>query len=142
MRKKIIVSLVALTVIAVFAFKGRTLVVESFAGKYLVGKSPVGKSLVGRWKATYGNQMSGHLILRSNGTYDADFDGQSWKVGGHYKVQGSTVTISDSVCGFGYWGKYQCTWYSDDSVRETVLTDSCSGRKGNADGMVLVRDKN
>jgi len=132
MRKKIIVPLVALTVVAVIAFEGRTLVGESFAGK----------SLVGRWKAAYGNRMSGHLILRSNGTYDADFDGQSWKVGGHYKVQGSTVTISDSVCGFGYWGKYQCTWYSDDSVRETVLTDSCSGRKGNADGMVLVRDKN
>jgi len=131
MSKKIIGCLVALTVVAVFAFEGKPLVVELSSGK----------SLVGRWKAAYGNQMSGHLVLRSDGTYDADFDGQSWKVEGHYKVHGNTISITDSVCGFGYWGAYQCTWYSADSVRAAVVTDSCSGRKGNADGMVLVREK-
>ena len=131
MRKKIIVSLVGLTIVAVFAFKGKSHIVGSSAGK----------SLVGRWKAAYGTQMSGHLVFRSDGTYEANFDGQSWKVGGQYKVEGSTMAITDSVCGFGYWGQYKYIWYSDDSIRETVVTDSCSGRKSDADGMVLVREK-
>jgi hypothetical protein len=146
MRKKIILLPAALVVVVAFAFSGRSFgkrssSAPSIVGRSIVGPSIFGRSIVGRWNAAYGNQMTGHLVLRSNGTYEADFTGQQWKVGGHYKMQGNTITITDSVCGFGYWAKYNCTWYSDDSLRQTVVTDSCSGRKEDANGMVLVRVK-
>jgi len=100
-----------------------------------------GKSLVGRWRAKYGNGPTGHIVFRSNGTAEATFDKETWKVGGPYKVEGNTVSISDSSCGLGYWAKYDATWYSNDSVGFKVIKDSCSGRKMNVDGSVLVREK-
>jgi hypothetical protein len=100
-----------------------------------------GKSLVGHWKARYGNGPTGHVLFRSNGTAEATFDGETWKVGGPYKVQGSTVALSDSSCGLGYWARYNATWYSDDSVGFKVIADSCSGRKANVDGAVIIREK-
>jgi len=100
-----------------------------------------GHSLVGRWKAKFGNGPKGHVVFRSNGTFEATFSGETWKVGGKYKMDGSSFTTTDSSCGLGYWGKYRMDWYSDDSVRTTVVEDTCSGRRANADGAVLVRAK-
>ena len=100
-----------------------------------------GKSLVGHWRAKYGNGPTGQIVFRSNGTAEATFDKETWKVGGPFKVQGNTVSISDSTCGLGYWGKYSATWYSDDSVRFKVIKDSCTGRRMNCDGAVIVREK-
>jgi hypothetical protein len=100
-----------------------------------------GHSLVGHWKVAYGNGVTGHVAFTSNGHVEATFDGQTWKVGGPYKVEGNTVMISDSTCGFGYWGKYKVTWYSNDSAKAVLLEDSCSGRKMNVDGSVIVREK-
>jgi hypothetical protein len=99
------------------------------------------KSLVGKWSATYGNGAPGKVVFRSNGTYVAEFTGQGWKVNGQYKVQGDMVSISDSICGLGYQGKYAATWYSDDSVGFKAVTDSCSGRRVTGDGLVLMREK-
>ncbi|HTR28300.1 MAG TPA: hypothetical protein VMH27_03465 [Puia sp.] len=98
-----------------------------------------GHSLIGRWNAAYGNGPKGKMVFRNNGTFEATFTGQKWKVGGQYKVTGNTVAFSDSTCGFGYWGQYQMTWYSDDSVMAKVIADTCSGRRGNGNGAVIVR---
>lgn len=119
----------------------KLLIVLPFVAVVSVAFAFAGKSLVGRWKAKYGNGPTGHIVFRSNGTAEATFDNETWKVGGPYKAQGNTVSISDSSCGLGYWGKYKDTWYSDDSVGFAVVTDSCSGRKANVDGAVLVRIK-
>ena len=100
-----------------------------------------GHNLVGRWDAAYGNGPTGKIVFRSNGTFEATFKGQTWKVGGQYKVTGNTVSFADSTCGLGYWGKYDVTWYSDDSAIAKVLSDTCSGRRDNGDGAVLVRSK-
>jgi hypothetical protein len=100
------------------------------------------RSIVGRWKAAYGNKVTGEMVMQSNGHFEATFTGQTWKVGGDYKLDGSTISVSDSTCGFGYWARYRQTWYTDDSVRITAIEDSCSGRKANGDGAVLVRMKN
>ncbi len=99
------------------------------------------KSLVGHWHALYGNGVKGSTVFRKDGTYEATFEGSTWKVGGQYKLDGTTSTITDTTCGTNYWGKYSATWYSDDSVRMTAIEDSCTGRKANADGMVLVKEK-
>ena len=102
---------------------------------------PAKRSIVGNWKSFYGNGITGKTSFHSDGTYEATFDGQAWKVGGTYKVDGDVQSITDSTCGFGYWAKYKATWYTDDSVRMTAVEDSCQGRKANADGMVMTRVK-
>jgi hypothetical protein len=100
-----------------------------------------GKSLVGHWNAKYGNGPMGTVTFKANGTYEAVFTGQGWKVGGKYKQEGSTASITDSVCGFGYWAKYSASWAADGSVSFKAVSDTCSGRKANADGMVLTKGK-
>jgi len=99
------------------------------------------RSLVGHWNVAYGNNISGEMVCQADGHFEATFTGQTWKVGGQFKSDGSTVSVQDSTCGFGYWGTYKTIWYSDDSVKFTALEDSCSGRKYNGDGAVLVRAK-
>lgn len=99
------------------------------------------KSMVGHWKVAYGNGAHGYVVFRKDGTDEATFTGQDWKVGGQYKVEGNKVSITDSSCGLSYWGSYTPHWFSDDSVRMTVIEDTCAGRKGSCDGSVLVREK-
>jgi hypothetical protein len=99
------------------------------------------RPIVGTWSATYGNGAPGKVVFRSNGTYTAEFTGQGWSVSGKYKLDGNTATITDSICGFGYWARYTSKWASNDSVSFTAVTDTCSGRKATAGGMVLVRQK-
>ena len=120
--------------------KKNLLVLPLFAAIGL-GFTLAGHSLVGHWNATYGNGPKGHMVFRDNGTFEATFTGQQWKVGGQYKVAGNTVAFADSSCGLQYWGKYKVTWLSDDSARATVVEDTCSGRRGNGDGAVIVRAK-
>lgn len=100
-----------------------------------------GKSMVGRWKVAYGNGAAGYADFRKDGTVEATFTGQDWKVGGPYKVEGNTVSIADSSCGLTYWGSYKANWFSDDSVQMTVIEDTCTGRKSSCDRSVLVRIK-
>jgi len=107
----------------------------------LVSFADGGKTIVGRWKVAYGNKITGEIVCRPDGHFEATFTGQTWKVGGECKLDGNTVSFTDSTCGFGYWGKYKLTWYSNDSVKSSVIEDSCSGRKMNGDGAVLVRMK-
>jgi hypothetical protein len=99
------------------------------------------RTLVGHWSARYGNGDKGHVVFRTDGTVEATFESTTWKVGGPYKVDGSTLSISDSSCGLGYWSTYKTSWYSDDSVRATLIEDTCTGRKSCVDGAVLVRMK-
>ena len=98
-------------------------------------------SLVGHWNVVYGNGPRGHVVFRRNGTFEATFTGEKWKVGGQYKMDGDIGTMADSSCGLHYWAKYNFNWYTDDSVRVTVVEDTCSGRRANADGSVMVRAK-
>ena len=99
------------------------------------------KNMVGRWKVSYGNGAKGYAVFKADGTVEATFTGQDFKVGGPYKVEGNTVSISDTSCGLNYWGSYKANWYSDDSVQMTIIQDTCTGRKSSCDGSVLVRMK-
>ncbi|HEV2482837.1 MAG TPA: hypothetical protein VGS79_24395 [Puia sp.] len=99
------------------------------------------KNFVGHWRVHYGNGDKGNVVFRNDGTAEATFDGTTWKVGGPYKQEGTTLSMADSTCGFGYWATYKATWYSDDSVLTTIIEDTCMGRKNSVDGAVLVRVK-
>lgn len=100
-----------------------------------------GHSLVGSWKAAYGDGITGKMVVRSNGTFLATFDQRTFKVGGRYKFDGNTLSIADSSCGLRYWAKYGVDWLTDDSIRITVIEDTCAGRRGDGNGAVLVRAK-
>jgi hypothetical protein len=100
-----------------------------------------GRTFVGHWKVAYGNGAKGFVVFRKDGTNEATFTNENWKVGGRYKVEGNTVSITDSSCGLNYWASYKVNWFSDDSVQVTVIQDSCMGRKGSVDGSVMVRMK-
>ena len=100
-----------------------------------------GKTFIGHWKVAWGNGSKGHVVFRKDGTAEATFDGETWKVGGPYKVEGNTVSIADSSCGLTYWASYTAHWFSDDSVRMTIIEDTCTGRKADVDGSVMVREK-
>jgi hypothetical protein len=99
------------------------------------------RTFVGHWKVSYGTGHTGHVVFRNDGTVEATFDGEIWKVGGPYKVEGGTLSISDSSCGLGYWSRYKANWFSDDSIRMTLIADTCTGRRTDVDGSVLVREK-
>jgi hypothetical protein len=111
------------------------------SGAFAFTLIPLKRSMVGHWRVAFGDGIKGNVVFRSNGTYEATFDGQTWKVGGQYKLDGDLSTITDSSCGFGYWAKYKATWYTDDSLRMTVIEDSCTGRRADADNSVMVREK-
>lgn len=99
------------------------------------------KTFVGHWRVAYGNGMKGNVVFRKDGTAEATFDGETWKVGGPYKVEGDKLSMADSSCGLTYWASYTAHWYSDDSVRMTIIEDTCTGRRTDVDGSVLVRIK-
>ena len=44
------------------------------------------RTLVGHWKVAYGNNMTGDVVFRKDGTLEATFDGQTWKIGGTWAV--------------------------------------------------------
>jgi len=99
------------------------------------------RSFVGHWRVAYANNMKGHVLFRKDGTAEATFDGQTWKVGGPYKVEGNTMSMADSTCGLTYWASYKADWFSDDSMRMVIVEDTCTGRKESINGAVLVREK-
>ena len=100
-----------------------------------------GNTIVGHWSVSYGDGSHGYAVFNKDGSCEATFTGQSWKVGGSYKEKSNTLSITDSICGFKYWASYKTTWYSDDSMQVVVIEDTCSGRKRSIDGSVLVRMK-
>ena len=120
-----------------FNFLLAGVVIAAFAFTFI----PARKSVVGHWRAAYGDGTKGKVVFRTDGTYEATFDGQTWKVGGQYKMDADISTVTDSTCGFGYWAKYKAAWYTDDSLRMTVIEDSCAGRRADADNSVMVRVK-
>jgi hypothetical protein len=94
---------------------------------------------IGRWKAKYGNDLMGTIDFKADGTFETSFEKSDFKVGGIYITRDDILYIADTSCGENYWGKYRQTFYTDDSVLNNVLEDSCSRRKASADKSVFIR---
>jgi hypothetical protein len=94
---------------------------------------------IGRWKAKYGNDMRGIVEFKADGTFETSFENSDFKVGGIYITRDDVLYIADTSCKENYWGKYRQIFFSDDSVLNNVLEDSCSGRRASADKAVLIR---
>lgn len=95
---------------------------------------------VGHWKISYTDGSNEYLDFYKNGTFKSvSVDGKSTHEG-NYKFNDDAISINDKEgCGDTYWGTYKLTFYTEDSVLNTVLEDSCTGRREAVNGSVLVR---
>lgn len=84
--------------------------------------------LVGRWKPNMGPDVSAVAAYRTDGTFDIFLNGKTF-VSGKYRVSQDTLSISDPICGTGYYGTYQLTYITEDSIRQTLIQDTCRVRR-------------
>ena len=89
--------------------------------------SPPGK-LTGRWQPKMMGGVSAITVYRTDGTFDIFLNNKTF-VSGRYKVNQDTLSISDPICGTGYYGTYQLTFITEDSIRQTLIQDTCQVRR-------------
>ncbi|WP_420148700.1 hypothetical protein [Spirosoma sp.] len=96
---------------------------------------------VGRWQPNLGPGTAAVSVFRADGTFDIFLNGKTF-VSGKYRVSQDTLSISDPICGPGYYGSYQLTYITEDSVRQTLIQDTCRVRRNSiASSPTLVRVK-
>lgn len=95
---------------------------------------------VGHWKISYTNGLNEYVDFYKDGTFKSvSIDGQLTHQG-NYKMSDDVISVNDKEgCGDNYWGTYKLTFYTEDSVLNTVVEDSCTGRREAVNGSVLVR---
>lgn len=84
-------------------------------------------SLVGRWQQTVG-KLTGLLVFRTDNTFDVFINGKTF-VSGNYSVRQDTLLMADPRCNMAYQGTYRFGFFAGDSIRFTVLEDTCRGRR-------------
>ena len=84
-------------------------------------------SLIGRWQQKFPG-MTAETVYRTDGTFDIFLNGKTF-VSGKYTHKGDTLAISDPVCGVGYYGTYQLTFITPDSIWQTLIQDTCRVRR-------------
>lgn len=97
--------------------------------------------LAGRWQTPKFSDGSVLMaIFRENGTFDGFVNGKAF-VNGQYYVREDTLGMADASCGAGYYGTYRMNFFAKDSVRFTVIRDTCPGRREGTDGVAFGRVK-
>ena len=95
---------------------------------------------VGHWKITYTNGANEYVDFYKDGTYKSVSENGTLTHQGKYKMNDDVISINDQEgCGDSYWGTYKLTFYTGDSVLNTVVEDSCIGRREAVTGSVLIR---
>ncbi len=94
--------------------------------------------LVGRWQQKSAGGISVVTVFRTDGTNDIFINGKTF-VSGKYYVHQDTLGYSDPLCNINYYGTYKLNFFAQDSVRLTVLEDTCSGRRRGFDKVTLGR---
>lgn len=84
-------------------------------------------SLIGRWQQNFSGGTA-VTVFRADETFDISVNGKTF-VSGRYRVKGDTLAISDPVCGVGYYGTYGLTFLTPDSIRQTLIEDTCRVRR-------------
>jgi hypothetical protein len=90
-------------------------------------------SLIGKWSILNldGTPSGEYVDFLGDNTYTVALaDGQIGE-SGNYLLKDSVFLIKNikDVCGKGYWGKYNLTFYGSDSVHFVLIEDSCSARR-------------
>jgi hypothetical protein len=95
---------------------------------------------VGHWRISYSNGSEDYVDFYKGGTFK-NFTTEGKLIHqGNYKLDGDVMSINDKEgCGDTYRATYKLTFYSEDSVLNTAMEDSCSGRREAVTGSVLKR---
>ncbi|WP_460976561.1 hypothetical protein [Spirosoma knui] len=94
--------------------------------------------LVGRWQLKSPDGSSVVTVFRADGTNDIFVNGKTF-VSGKYSVRQDTLLYADPICNVAYYGTYKLDFFTQDSVRLTVLADTCGGRRRGFDKITLGR---
>ncbi|MES1214344.1 MAG: hypothetical protein ABUT20_02410 [Bacteroidota bacterium] len=90
-------------------------------------------NLAGTWSIlNLDGTSAGELIdFKKDNTYTITLPGGQIGERGMYLLKDSIFSIKNikDVCGKDYWGKYNLTFYGDDSVHFALIEDSCSQRR-------------
>ncbi|MGC4035852.1 MAG: hypothetical protein QM764_07815 [Chitinophagaceae bacterium] len=90
-------------------------------------------SLVGKWSIlNLDGSPSGEIVtFNGDNTYTVALPNGTIGERGDYLFSDSIFSIKNSkkVCGDGYWGKYNLTFYGSDSVHFTLIADTCTERR-------------
>ena len=106
----------------------------------VLGFIPPRHNPVGHWRISYPNGSEDYVDFYKDGTFKNFTTSGKLIHQGAYKFNGDVISINDKEgCGDTYWATYKLTFYSEDSVLNTVMEDSCSGRKEVVNGSVLKR---
>lgn len=84
-------------------------------------------TLLGRWQWKLPNGLPALLVIRADGTIDMFINGKAYATSKYY-VRQDTVGFAGPGCNINYYGTYKFSFPAQDSLRLTVLSDTCSGR--------------
>jgi hypothetical protein len=113
--------------------KLKTLVLFIFISATLLAFVSSKYSLIGQWSILNldGSPSGEYVDFKDDNTYTVALpDGQIGERG-NYRLNDSVFSIKNikDVCGKDYWGQYKLTFYGNDSVHFTLISDTCSARR-------------
>ena len=96
--------------------------------------TPPKYSLVGQWSLlqTDGTASGEYVFFKEDSTYTIALPNGEIGERGMYFLKDSTFFIKniiDNACGKDYWGKYNLTFYGNDSVHFALIEDTCTARR-------------
>jgi hypothetical protein len=104
-----------------------------FIGVMIFAFVPPKYSLVGKWSILNpdGTPSGEYVNFKEDNTYTVALPNGQIGERGNYFLKDSVFSIQNikDVCGKGYWGKYNLTFYGIDSVHFALIEDSCSERR-------------
>lgn len=92
--------------------------------------------LVGRWQKHLPGGMMGMGIFRADSSYDLVINGKVF-TSGKYFVRQDTFVDNNGACRLA--GIYKLHFFTQDSVRLTLIQDSCRGRREAYQGLTMGR---
>lgn len=94
---------------------------------------PPKRSLLGRWSIlNLDGTPSGEIVdFKKDSTYTVALPNGQIGERGNFLLKDSVFSIKNikDVCGKDYWGKYNLTFYGNDSVHFTLIEDTCYARR-------------
>ncbi len=94
--------------------------------------------LTGSWQVQTGEGPA-NVDFAADGSFKVLANGQTVNEG-KYKMQADTFFMTDNNCGLQE-GKYKLTFFTADSTSFKLITDPCTERAGQVDGIIMTRVK-
>lgn len=99
----------------------------------------IADKLTGQWLVQTG-EGSANVDFTADGSFKVSVNGQTTNEG-KYKLVKDTFFMTDNNCGAQAEGKYKLTFHTADSATYKLITDPCTERGGQVDGITMTRVK-